>query len=68
MESEKKEEKKCCSNHQKNPGSFFIPSGVLMGLGLGILFNNVAAGLFLGLGAGFVAFTISLFAKKNCCK
>ena len=46
------------------PGAIFIPAGVLIGLGLGFVFNNIPAYLFIGLGAGFVAFAIASLIKK----
>lgn len=32
----------------------FIPAGLCMGLGYGLLYNQLVPGLFIGLGAGFV--------------
>lgn len=43
---------------------FFIPAGVLLGIGFGFLYGNVPAGLFIGLGLGFVAFAISNIILK----
>jgi len=37
-----------------------IPAGVLTRLGVGFLINNIAAGLFLGLGGGFLAMMIGM--------
>ena len=62
MKLEKKENR---SSYEKNPGVLFIPSGVLLGMGIGLLVNNIPAGLFVGLGAGFFFFAISLFIKKK---
>jgi len=48
----------------ENPGGLFIPAGVLAGMGLGFLNDEVAAGLFIGLGAGFALFALtSLYLK-----
>ena len=33
--------------------NLLIPAGVITGMGVGLLTDNVAAGLFLGLGTGF---------------
>jgi len=33
-------------------------------MGCGFLFNNLVAGMFIGLGAGMVAFAILTFMKK----
>ena len=45
-------------------GSLFIPAGVLLGMGVGALFDNFNAGLFIGLGLGFVAYGIVSVMKK----
>lgn len=42
----------------ENPGALFIPAGVLTGIGVGFLINNVAAGTMIGLGLGFLVFAI----------
>ncbi|ARC60533.1 hypothetical protein ACG2QI_00800 [Bacillus sp. GM2] len=34
--------------------NYFIPSGLLIGLGIGILFDHPAPGLLIGLGAGIL--------------
>lgn len=45
-------------------GSLFIPGGVLLGFGIGFLINNVAAGMFAGLGLGFILFALTVVFKK----
>ncbi len=46
------------------PEIFFIPAGILIGMGLGFLYNNLVAGMFVGLGVGFAIFAlISVFKK-----
>ncbi|VVB77597.1 Uncharacterised protein [uncultured archaeon] len=50
---------------KKSPGGLFVPAGVLIGLGLGFLMNNVTAYLFLGLGAGFLVWAIYEIARKK---
>ncbi len=35
-------------------GQFLIPAGVLIGLGVGLIFGQAAAGLLIGLGLGFL--------------
>lgn len=45
-------------------GSLFIPGGVLLGFGVGFLINNVAAGMFAGLGIGFILFALTVLFKK----
>lgn len=46
----------------------FIPAGTLTGMGVGFLTDNLVAGLFIGLGAGFLLFalfSIFGFGKKK---
>jgi hypothetical protein len=52
-------------NKKDNPEALFIPAGVLTGMGFGFLYNNLVAGLFIGLGAGFIMFAILSFVRKN---
>ena len=51
MAQQKKEEKKSGS-------ALFIPAGLLVGMGIGFLTNQLVPGLFIGLGLGFVIFAI----------
>ncbi len=51
--------------HKDNPEALFIPAGILTGMGFGFLYNNLIAGLFIGLGAGFIMFAILSFIKKK---
>lgn len=51
-------------NNNDNQGALFIPAGVLLGLGVGFLINNIPAALFIGLGCGFIAFGIVGIIKK----
>jgi hypothetical protein len=41
-----------------NPGALFIPAGVLTGMGVGFLIDNIGAGIMIGLGLGFLVFAI----------
>lgn len=45
-------------------GALFLAAGVLLGFGIGFLINNVPAGMFGGLGLGFVAFALTVIFKK----
>jgi len=49
---------------QKNAGGLFIPAGILLGMGIGFLTDQLVAGMFIGLGAGFFLFAIASFIKK----
>lgn len=45
-------------------GALFIPAGVLTGVGVGFLIDNIPAGTLVGLGIGFLIFaTISVLKK-----
>jgi len=49
---------------QENKSALFIPAGLLLGMGCGFIFNNLVAGMFIGLGAGMVIFAVLTFMKK----
>lgn len=44
---------------------WFIPGGILLGMGIGFLVDNIPAGMFIGLGAGFVLLAITNIFKKK---
>ena len=46
-----------CKN-QKGVTGLAIPAGILTGIGIGFLIDNVAAGTLLGLGGGFLLMII----------
>ncbi len=48
-----------------SPGGLFIPAGVLAGIGFGFLFNELVAGLFIGLGTGFALFAAYEIIREN---
>lgn len=53
-------------NEKDNPGGLFIPAGVLTGMGVGFLIDNLVAGMFIGLGVGFAIFAvISVLAERK---
>jgi hypothetical protein len=39
---------------RRHRGPFLIPAGILIGLGIGLLFNQAGAGVLIGLGLGFL--------------
>ena len=43
----------------------FIPAGLMLGMGFGFLYDKLVPGLFIGLGAGFVAMAISELVKNK---
>lgn len=61
MDADKKREKEL---EDQKRGALFIPAGVLTGVGVGFLINNVAAGTLVGLGIGFLIFATISVVKK----
>ena len=56
--------RKHLKKHEEGP-ALFIPAGILTGFGFGFLFNDIAAGMFIGLGIGFFIFAILTVVKKK---
>jgi len=50
---------------KEEKGGLFIPAGLFLGFAYGFLTGNVAAGLFGGLGLGFLLFGLVSVFKKN---
>ena len=48
-----------------DPSGIFVPAGLLIGLGIGFIVDNVPAGLFVGLGAGFALIAITQLLKNS---
>lgn len=48
---------------KKSVNQLLIPAGLLIGIGIGLAVNQVAAGTLIGLGAGF--FATFLFARNK---
>tara|TARA_Y100000034_G_C6832289_1_gene375786 strand:+ start:627 stop:788 length:162 start_codon:yes stop_codon:yes gene_type:complete len=44
---------------KEDHAGIFIPAGLFIGLGLGLIFGQVAGGVLLGLGIGFLAMAIA---------
>ena len=55
MAEEKTAEVRPKEFHRRHRRFSFIPAGVLIGLGIGLLFNNPGPGVLIGLGLGFLA-------------
>jgi len=49
---------------KKGADHMLIPGGLLIGLGIGLAINQVAAGTLIGLGCGFVAAFVAGKVKK----
>lgn len=51
--------------HHHGASGVFVPAGLLTGLGVGFVVNNIPAGLFIGLGIGLALMAIiEVFGKK----
>ena len=48
----------------KEKSDLLIPGGLLIGIGIGMIYNQVAAGTLIGLGAGFIAAFVFKAVKK----
>ena len=46
------------SKKRKGVSGVAIPAGLFIGMGVGLLVDNLTAGLFLGLGGGFLGLII----------
>lgn len=52
--------------HKKHDSAaLFIPAGVILGVGVGLLLNQVAAGAMIGLGLGFLSYAIISVMKRH---
>ena len=40
-------------------GILFVPAGILVGIGIGIISKNLPGGLFVGMGSGFFGFALT---------
>jgi len=60
----KTQAKKSTPNKKENKSALFIPAGILLGMGMGFVFNNLPAWMFIGLGAGMVVFAILNVIEK----
>jgi len=50
---------------QGDASGLFIPGGLILGMGLGFLYDQLVAGMFIGLGAGFILMArVQLTRKK----
>lgn len=58
------EEQKKKKQDDDGAGALFIPAGVLTGIGVGFLVENVPAGTMIGLGIGFLLFALVTVFKK----
>ena len=47
-----------------NIAGIAIPAGVLTGLGVGFLVDNITGGIFIGLGGGFLAMMICMLILR----
>jgi hypothetical protein len=52
-------------HRNRDSSGLFIPAGLLTGMGIGFLVDNVPAGLFIGLGVGFALMAITILLSKK---
>jgi hypothetical protein len=50
--------------HGRGRTGFFIPAGLFIGLGIGLIFGNPGAGVLIGLGAGFLASALGGYYRE----
>lgn len=50
---------------KEKPEMLFIPGGVILGVGYGLLIGNIAAYTMIGLGLGFVLSAVTGLLRKN---
>jgi hypothetical protein len=51
---------------KKHVGELLFVAGLFIGLGIGMLYNQVAPGVLIGMGCGFIAwFVAALLIKKE---
>ncbi|MFC1801462.1 hypothetical protein ACFLZB_03280 [Nanoarchaeota archaeon] len=46
-------------------GGLLIPGGLLIGMGVGFIIDELVGAMFIGLGIGFVAAFIAFWAEKK---
>jgi hypothetical protein len=56
--------KKAKVQKKEDPTGVFIPAGLLIGIGIGFLVDQVPAGTLIGLGVGFLLMAIVKSMKK----
>ena len=52
------------SKNEKLAG-ILVPAGCLIGLGIGMVYGNIAAGVLIGLGCGFLGMFITMLALRK---
>ena len=60
--SEVKEPKK---GRRKAASALFIPAGLFIGMGIGFAIDNLVPWLYIGLGAGFLAFALVMILVRD---
>ena len=57
--------KKLKIKKKEDVAGIWVPAGVLVGVGVGLMYNQVAAYTLIGLGVGFVLMAITKLLKKK---
>lgn len=63
MTKEEKHKKK--NDRRYVAGGIFVTAGIILGLGIGIAIDKTVAGLFIGLGAGFLLFALTMVFVRD---
>jgi len=50
---------------KRDPGGLLVGGGLLLGMGVGFFINNIPGGMFVGLGAGLIAWAVVALNKKK---
>lgn len=51
---------------KNSPSGVFVPAGLLIGMGVGFLTDQLIAGLFIGLGSGMLLMiVVEMFSKSK---
>jgi hypothetical protein len=64
MSKKNKKEMKKKKDEDKSIGGALVPAGLLIGMGFGFLTGHLLPGIFIGLGAGLIAYFIAKEMKK----
>lgn len=55
---------KLWKKRSEDRSGLFIPAGLFIGMGFGLIINQLVGGIFLGLGLGFLGMAIARKKKK----
>jgi len=53
------------TKRRRTASALFIPAGLFLGMGIGWAFDYMVQGIFIGLGAGLLAFAAGMIAIRD---